>query len=41
MAPGVFVTCADDIELLDPEGDLHFNAPGFTALGKSFLPRWS
>lgn len=33
MSPGVFVTCADDIELLDPEGDLHFHDPGFTALG--------
>lgn len=33
MAPGVFVTCADDIELLDCEGDLDFRAPGFTALG--------
>jgi fucose-1-phosphate guanylyltransferase len=33
MIPGVFVTCADDIELMDPEGDLHFQDPGFTALG--------
>lgn len=33
MAPGVFVTCADDIELLDCGGDLDFRAPGFTALG--------
>jgi len=33
MSPGVFVTCADDIELLDVEGDLSFTKPGFTALG--------
>jgi fucose-1-phosphate guanylyltransferase len=27
------VTCADDIELMDCEGDLEFTAEGFTALG--------
>lgn len=29
----VFVTCADDIELIDCEGELEFTAQGFTALG--------
>jgi fucose-1-phosphate guanylyltransferase len=29
----VFVTCADDIELIDCEGELEFTAKGFTALG--------
>lgn len=29
----MFVTCADDIELLDCEGELEFTAKGFTALG--------
>jgi hypothetical protein len=29
----VFVTCADDIELFDGDGDLTFTKPGFTALG--------
>lgn len=33
MRPGVFVTCADDIELLDSDGELTFDQPGFTALG--------
>eukprot|EP00041_Stephanoeca_diplocostata_P024401 m.617572 g.617572 ORF g.617572 m.617572 type:complete len:587 (-) comp22519_c0_seq4:163-1923(-) len=33
MSPGVFVTCADDIELLDCDGDLSFTGSGFTALG--------
>eukprot|EP00039_Didymoeca_costata_P004650 m.75247 g.75247 ORF g.75247 m.75247 type:complete len:428 (+) comp12491_c0_seq2:22-1305(+) len=33
MKPGVFLTCADDIELLDPAGELDFTKGGFTALG--------
>eukprot|EP00038_Savillea_parva_P008549 m.177650 g.177650 ORF g.177650 m.177650 type:complete len:573 (+) comp14391_c0_seq1:249-1967(+) len=33
MKPGVFVTCADDIELIDGEGELEFTSTGFTALG--------
>lgn len=33
MAPGVFVTCADDIELMAGDGDLIFKNKGFTALG--------
>ena len=33
MIPGVFITCADDIELFVSEGDWTFTEPGVTAMG--------
>lgn len=34
MVPGVFVTCADNIELFVTDGDWSFTKPGVTAMGQ-------